>query len=127
MSLAGFTILCDCLSTTKTDTVLFFWSYLTSSKLNISPCSCASLEMAFARWSKSSTLTWIFGGTVQLFSVFSFSWSGAFLGNGDFILSVGGAFLSGEGGFPLRDFCGDLSFWSGGGAFLKEGDLFFFF
>ena len=71
--------------------------------------------------------TWIFGGAVQLFSGFSFSCSGAFLGNGDFILSVGGAFLSGEGSFSLRDFCGDFSFWSGGGAFLGEGDLFLFF
>ena len=43
------------------------------------------------------------------------------------MLSVGGAFLSGEGSFPLRDNCGDLSFWLGGGAFLEEGDLFFFF
>ena len=42
--------------------------------------------MAFARWSKSSTSTWIFGGAVQLFS--GFSCSGAFLANGD---------LSGEG------------------------------
>ena len=40
---------------------------------------------------------------------------------------MGGAFLSGEGSFPLRDNCGDLSFWSGGGAFLEEGDSFFFF
>ncbi len=58
------------------------------------------------------------------------SWSGAFLGSGDFtLLSVGGAFLSGEGNFPIRGFCGDghLSFWSGGGAFLEEGDLLFFF
>ena len=70
MSLAGLTILRDRLSTTKTDTVLFFWSSLTSSKLNIRPCSCTSLEMAFARWSKSSTSTCIFGGAVQLFSLF---------------------------------------------------------
>ena len=40
---------------------------------------------------------------------------------------MGGAFLSGEGSFPLRDNCGDLSFWTGGGAFLEEGNLFFFF
>ena len=78
--------------------------------------------MAFASWSKSSTSTWIFGGAVQLFSGFSFSCSGAFLDNGDFILSVGGAFLLREGSFPR----GDFSFWSRGGAFLEEGDLFFF-
>ena len=66
--------------------------------------------MAFARWSKSSTSTCIFGGAVQLFS---FSWE---------ILS-GVAFLSGE-----VDFLGGVfSFWSGGGAFLGVGDSFFFF
>ena len=113
MSLAGLTIFLDRLSTTKTDTVLLFWSCLTSSKLNIRPCSCISLEMAFARWSKSSTSTCIFGGAVQLFSFFSpttFSFS----------------FLSGEGCF----LGGDFSFfcvWSVGGAFLSHGDSPFFF
>ena len=110
MSLAGLTIFLDRLSTTKTDTVLFFWSCLTSSKLNIRPCSCTSLEMAFARWSKSSTSTCIFGGAVQLFS---FSWE----------IFSGVAFLSGE-----VDFLGGVfSFWSGGGAFWGVGDSFFFF
>ena len=111
MSLAGLTILRDRLSTTKTDTVLFFWSCLTSSKLNIRPCSCTSLEMAFARWSKSSTSTCIFWGAVQLFSFsFSFFW-------GDDFPS-----FSGEG-----NFFGDVfSFWSGGGAFFVLGDFFFF-
>ena len=68
--------------------------------------------MAFARWSKSSTSTCIFGGAVQLFSFFStiFSFS----------------FLSGEGCF----LGGDFSFfcvWSVGGAFLSHGDSPFFF
>ena len=74
--------------------------------------------MAFARWSKSSTSTWILGGAVQLFSCFSFSFSGAFLAND---LSVGGTFLSGLDSF----FCGDFSFWSGGGAFW--GRVIYFF
>ena len=67
--------------------------------------------MAFARWSKSSTSTCIFGGAVQLFSFsFSFFW-------GDDFLS-----FSGEG-----NFWGDVfSFWSGGGAFFVFGDFFFF-
>ena len=110
MSFAGLTIFLDRLSTKKTDTVLFFWSCLTSSKLNIRPCSCISLEMAFARWSRSSTSTCIFGGAVQLFSFSSEIFPGV-------------AFLSGE-----DDFLGGVfSFWSGGGAFLGVGDSFFFF
>ena len=36
---------------------------------------------------------------------------------------MGGTFLSGVDSF----FCGDFSFWSGGGAFLGEGYLFSFF
>ena len=66
---------CIWLGYTKTDTVLFFWSCLTSSKLNIRPCSGISLEKAFARWSKSSMSTGIFGGAVQLFSVVLTFWS----------------------------------------------------
>ena len=107
MSLVGLTIFLDRLSTTKTDTVLFFWSCLTSSKLNIRPCSCTSLEMAFACWSKSSTSTCIFGGAVQLFS-----------------FSFGLSFLSGVGSFLFGDFS---FFWSGEGAFFEIGDSFFFF
>ena len=77
--------------------------------------------MVFARWSKSLTSTWIFGGAVQLFSCFSFSFSGAFLGNGD--LSVGGTFLSsGVDSFFLWRF-----FFLVRGVFLGEGDLFFYF
>ena len=112
MSLAGLTIFLDRLSTTKTETVLFFWSCLTSSKLNIRPCSCISLEMAFARWSKSSTSTCIFGGAVQLFSFFSTTFSFSFL-------SGEGCFLGGDFSF----FC----VWSVGGAFLSHGDSPFFF
>ena len=112
MSFAGLTIFLDRLSTKKTDTVLFFWSCLTSSKLNIRPCSCISLEMAFARWSRSSTSTCIFGGAVQLFSFLSPPFWGddfsSFSGEGDFL---GGVF----------------SFWSGEGAFFGAGDVFFFF
>ena len=79
--------------------------------------------MAFSRWSKFSTSTWIFRGAVQLFSGFSFSYSGAFWGNGDFILSVGGgAFLSGEGSFPR----GDFSFWSGEEHFWRRVIYFYF-
>ena len=119
MSLAGLTIFLDRLSTTKTDTVLFFWSCLTSSKLNIRPCSCTSLEMAFARWSKLSTSTCIFWGAVQLFSFFSTTFSFSF---GDLV----DAFLSGVGcflGAIFLFFC----VWSGGGLFLSEGESFFFF
>ena len=36
---------------------------------------------------------------------------------------MGGTFLSGVDSF----FCEDFSFWSGGGAFFGEGDLFFSF
>ena len=58
-------------------------------------------------WSKLSTSTCIFGGTVQLFS-----------------FSFGLSFLSGVGSFLF----GNVSFlWSGEGAFFEIGDSFFFF
>ena len=141
MSLAGLTIFLDRLSTTKTDTVLFFWSSLTSSKLNIRSCSCTWLDMAFAHWSKSTTSTWIFGGAFQIFSLPSFSWSLFEVGETFFkgelfnlFWSGGGAFLWGEGLFLFcsggvvflgGDFEEILS--SGGGPFFSEGDFVFFF
>ena len=139
MSLAGLTIFLDHLSTTKTDTVLFFWSSLTSSKLNIRPCSCTWLDMAFALWSKSTTSSWILGGAFQIF-LFSFSWS-FFEGSETFFedelfglfWSGGGAFLCGEGVFLFcsggRVFLGgdfDAILSSGGGSFFDEGDFDFF-
>ena len=108
MSLASLTILRDRLSTTKTDTVLFFLilSYLLQIEHK------AMLLYFIARWSKSSTSTCIFGrGAVQLFS---FSFSSPFWGD-DF------PSFSGEG-----NFWDVFSFWSGGGAFLVLGDFFFF-
>ena len=117
MSLVGLKILRDGLSTTKTDTVLFFWSCLTSSELNIRPCSCTSLEIALARWSKSSTSTCSFGGAVQLFSVFfPFSF---------FVFKYGGRNYGFVRGFTVlvrrRVFLeeGNLTFWSEGETFLS--------
>ena len=65
MSLWGLTILRKRLSTTKTDTVLFFWSCLTSHKLNISPFFCISLDTAFAYGRRSSTSTSILSGALH--------------------------------------------------------------
>ena len=65
--------------------------------------------MALARWSKSTTSTWILGGAFQIFSFsFSFDWS------------------SFEGGETL--FSDELVglFWSGGVAFLR-GEVYIFF
>ena len=144
MSLAVLTIFLERLSTTKRDTVLFFWSSLTSSKLNIRPCSCTWLDMAFAFWSKSTTSTWILGGAFQIFSdSFSFSFGSSLFEVGETFIadklfglfwSGWGAFLWGEGDFPsfsgggvfLGGDC-NVILSSGGGSFLEEGDLAFFF
>ena len=112
ISLVGLTILRDRLFSTKTDTVLFFWSCLTYSKLNIRPFSFTWLEMNLVRWSKSSTSTWILGGAFKSFPEFV-----------SFFLSSKLFFFFFYFSCEFVILLGEITFCSGGETFSAEGDF----
>ena len=107
MSLAGLTIFLDRLSTTKTDTVLFFLvlSYLLQIE-HIGHAPVFHWRWPLLAGAGRRHRPVFSAGAVQLFSLLYF-------------LSLS------EGGEPF--FKGELIFWSGGGLFLWGEDVLLFF